>query len=288
MLLPCPECNYRCSQSAKACPSCGHPFKEGELRAPGLVRVKLLTILALAVLLGAIVMLVMGLIQFQPYSVPPESTGGFSGRVMALEFVQTPSQANVILGDATSPNRAAMRNQIYVDFVWIVCYLALFLLVANFLRRRRCPWAYYLSWLATIVALGAAAFDVKENLGMLQLVYLPEFAQRVISDWQIRDAAIVKWTLSFVTMALLSLFFFGLDHRLNRIGFFFALTALAGFIGLWYKPLLGLLVPAPLLIGTALLAYTAWRFPEPFLREEHPMWEKLTFWSSGRKFFPWT
>src|ERR1044071_9082971 len=146
MLLPCPECNYRCSQSAKACPSCGHPFKEGELRAPGLVRVKLLTILALAVLLGAIVMLVMGLIQFQPYSVPPESTGGFSGRVMALEFVQTPSQANVILGDATSPNRAAMRNQIYVDFVWIVCYLALFLLVANFLRRRRCPWAYYLSW----------------------------------------------------------------------------------------------------------------------------------------------
>jgi len=288
MLVPCPECNYRCSINAKSCPSCGNPFKKGELRTPGLARVRLLTILALAVLAGAVLMAVLGMLQFQPNSIPPESTGGFRGRVMALEFVQTTSQANVILGDANSQNRAAMRTQIYIDFVWIACYLGLFLLLADFLGRRQCPWAYYLSWLATIVALGAAAFDVRENLGMLYLVNHPEVSQQLLTDLQIRDAAIVKWTLSFVAMALLSIFFFGLDRRLNRVGLFFALTAVAGFIGLWYKPLIGVLVPLPLLLGTALLAYTAWRFPEPFLREEHPMWEKLTYWTSDRKFFPWT
>ena len=157
-----------------------------------------------------------------------------------------------------------MRHQLYIDFVWLGCYGLLYLALSYLLAWRNCPWARYLSWMAAICGAGAAAFDVRENLGMLQVVNDPAISQSMLAALHIRDAAIVKWTLSFVTMGLLAVTFYGLDKKLSRIGFFFTLTALAGGVGLWYKPLLGLLVPLPMLIGLVLLSYTAWRSPQVF------------------------
>lgn len=205
---------------------------------------------------------VVGRREFNPQKFSPDKTGGFTRPVMALEFVETSEQARAIL-DAND-NREAMRRQLYLDFVWISCYGLLYLGLSVLLSRRNCPWAVYLSWVAAICGVGAAAFDVMENLGILRVVNEPAISQAALSGLHIRDAAIVKWTLSFMAMALLALTFYGLDKRLTRIGFLFSLTAVAGFIGLWQKPLLGVLVPLPMLVGLVLLSYTALRHPEIF------------------------
>lgn len=228
---------------------------------------RLIGVLSLLVLAGAVLMGVMGAIQFHPATLPAERTGGFSGPVMAMEFVETTEQAAVILDQNDAQNRNALRTQIYIDFGWIVGYWLLFVAVSYLLSQRNCPWAYYLATAAAIAATAAAMFDFRENLGMLQVVNHPGMNQQTLAALHIRDAAIIKWTLSFVTMALLALTFYGLNKKLNRIGFLFSLTALAGIIGLWHKPLLGVLLPLPLLLGLLLLAYYSLRSPHLFVEE---------------------
>ncbi|MEK6281082.1 MAG: hypothetical protein AABN95_12080 [Acidobacteriota bacterium] len=224
-------------------------------------------VLSVLVLAGAVLMGVMGALQFNPTTLPPNETGGFSRPVMALEFVETTQQARVILDLNGSQNREALGKQIWVDFLWIACYWFLFLAVSYVLSLRNCPWAFYLSVVAAISATAAAVFDARENLGMLQVINNPAISQDALTALHIRDAALVKWTLIFVTLALLAPTFYGLDKQLHRIGFFFTITALAGLIGLWYKPLLGVLVPLPLLIGLLLLTYYSLRFPKLFLEK---------------------
>lgn len=264
-LAPCPDCRHECSLAAAQCPSCGRPFKSGDLVPPRLRKVQVLAVLSVLVILGAIVMVVMGLIQFDPQKLSAE-TAGFSSPVMALEFVETTAQAGVILDQNGAQNRRALRSQIYVDFAWIVCYWLLFMAVSYLLSRRNCPWASYLAAVAAVAASSAAAFDVCENLGMLQVIDQPAMTQQDLTNLHIRDAALVKWTLVFVTMAVLAPTFYGLNEKLNRIGYLFTLTALVGGIGLWYKPLL-MIVALPLLIGLILLAYYSWRWPQLFLEE---------------------
>jgi hypothetical protein len=261
-LAPCPDCKNQCSLLATACPRCGRPFKVGDLVAPEVKWIRALGVLSFLVLAGAVLMAVVGALQFDPGVLPADRTGGFMRPVMALEFVETTDQASVILDQNNQHNRPVMRNQLYIDFVWLGCYGLLYLALSYLLARRNCPWARYLSCVAAICGAGAAAFDVRENLGMLQVVNDPTINQSILASLHIRDAAIVKWTLSFVTMALLATTFYGVGKKLGRIGFFFTLTALAGFIGLWYKPLLGVVVPPPMLIGLVLLTYTAWRSPQ--------------------------
>jgi hypothetical protein len=229
--------------------------------------IRLVGVLSFLVLAGAVLMTVTSALQFDPGELPANLTGGFKKPVMALEFVETKDQVSVILDQNNQHNRPAMRSQLYIDFVWLTCYGLLYLALSYLLAWRNCPWALYLSCVAAICGVGAAAFVVWENLGMLQAVNDPTITQQTLASLHIRDAAIVKWTLSFVTMALLAVTFYGLDKRLSRIGFFFTLTALAGFVSLWYKPLLGLLVPLPMLIGLVLLVYTSWRSPQIFIEQ---------------------
>lgn len=224
-------------------------------------------ILSVLVLAGAIVMGVTGAFQLKPRTLRAEDTGGFTAPVMALEFVETPEQAHAILDQNESQNRRALTNQIHLDFGWIASYWLLFLLVSYLFSRRNCPWASYLAGVAAVSATTAAAFDIRENLGMLEVISNPTITQPALMALHIRDAALTKWTLVFVTMAILAPTFYGLNKELRRIGFFFTLTALAGLVGLGYKPLLGMLVPLPLLIGLVLLAYYSLRSPQLFLEQ---------------------
>jgi hypothetical protein len=224
--------------------------------------VRIIGVLASLVLVGAIIMGVVGAMEFKPRTLPGDQTGGFSGPVMALEFVETTEQAHAILDPN---NREPMRRQIYLDFAWILFYALLYVTISALLARRNCPWASYLAAVAAIAGVGAAAFDVVENLIMLRVVNDPAISQSTLAGLHIRDTAIVKWTLSFVTLAILAVTFYGLDRTLTRIGFLFSLTALAGFVGLWHKPWLGLLVPLPMLLGLLLLTYAAFRSPEKFV-----------------------
>ena len=203
---------------------------------------------------------VLGSRELSPVS--PDQTGGFSKPVLALEFVQTTEQAHAILDPN---NREPMRRQIYLDFAWILFYALLYVTVSALLARRNCPWAFYLAAVAAIAGVGAAAFDVVENLGMLRVVNDPAISQPTLAGLHIRDAAIVKWTLSFVALSILAVTFYGLNRTLTWIGFLFSLTALVGFVGLWHTPWLGLLVPLPMLLGLALLAYAALRSPKTFV-----------------------
>jgi hypothetical protein len=52
-LVPCPECDNRVSEAARACPRCGHPLREGALRAAWnhVLRHALLVALALPMIL---------------------------------------------------------------------------------------------------------------------------------------------------------------------------------------------------------------------------------------------
>jgi hypothetical protein len=232
--------------------------------APEWKWIRALGVLSFLVLAGALLMAVLGGLQFEPGALPAARTGGFARPVMALEFVETTDQVGLILDQNNHHNRPAMRNQLYIDFVWLGCYGLLYLALSYLLARRNCPWARYLACVAAVCGAGAAAFDVWENVGMLQVVNDPMMSQSMLASLHIRDASIVKWTLSFVTIALLAVTFYGLNKKLSCIGFFFTLTALAGFISLWYKPLLGIVVPLPMLIGLVLLTYTAWRSPQIF------------------------
>lgn len=116
--------------------------------------------------------------------------------------------------------------------------------------------------------MGAALFDIRENLAILNVLDALDLNQ--LLDQQavnaIHTAAILKWELSFVTAALLALTFYGLDVWLSFIGYALTLTAVIGFAGLFYLPLLPwALVPMP--IGLILLSIFALIRPRKFVQE---------------------
>jgi|GEM_PF-3000099 len=197
----------------------------------------------------------------------------FSHQVIAMEFLQTPEQLPVILGQEAnnstdSQNRLAMRAEMRRDFVLITCYGLLYLAVSALFARRRCPWAVYLAGVAGVCGVGAAVFDVRENLAILNVLNTLDLNQLV--DQQavnaIHSAALLKWQLSFVTAALLAVTFYGLDNWLSFIGYAFTLTAIIGFAGLFYPPLLPLSF-LPMSIGLVLLAIFALFRPQKFIPE---------------------
>lgn len=190
---------------------------------------------------------------------PAELPGKFQGRVLAMEFVSEASHIVKILEPDTSHNAAVMRNIIMIDFLWIACYGLLFIAISSLLAKRNCPWARYLGILALVAGVAAAAFDIRENVEILKALNCSPCDQSQAN--RINDAALLKWTMSFVAMALLAIAFQDLNNRwAHWISISFIVTALAGFVGLWRYPLLGLL-PIPLLAGLILLAITAFFRP---------------------------
>ena len=197
----------------------------------------------------------------------------FSQQVLAMEFLQTPEQLPVILGreannSINSQNRLAMRAEMGRDFVFIFCYALLYVAVSSLFALRRCPWAVYLACVAGVCGVGAALFDIRENLAILNVLNALDLNQLV--DQQavnaIHSAAILKWELSFVTAGLLALTFYGLDNWLAFIGYALTLTAVIGFAGLLYLPLLPWSF-VPLIIALILLSIFALFRPREFIEE---------------------
>jgi hypothetical protein len=224
--------------------------------------VRIVGVLALLVVVVALG-LVIGQGQFEktPKDVAEaQLPDGFRGRVLAMEFVSKTSDVDKILGPNVSHNREVMRRVLMIDFVWIACYGLLFVAISALLRRRRCPWARYLGYLALVAGVASAVFDVRENRRILAVMSNVPYDQTLIN--QVNDAALLKWTFGFVAIALLAIAFLDLGNRLaNWISISFIGTAAIGFVGLWRYPLLPL-VQIPLLIGLILLVIAAFARPQ--------------------------
>ena len=221
-------------------------------------RIRIVGVLALLVV---VVALLMAIVQLQFEKVPDEGLpGGFKGRVLAMEFVSNTTDVERILAPNVAHNRGIMETVLTIDFVWIGCYGLLFITISLLLMRRRCPWARYLGFFALLAGVASAAFDVRENRRILAVMSHIPYDQNLVN--QVNDAALLKWTLGFVAIALLAIAFQDLANRLaNWISISFIVTAVVGFIGLWHFPLLGL-VAIPLLLALILLAFTAFFRPQ--------------------------
>jgi hypothetical protein len=223
--------------------------------------VRIVGVLALLVVVVAIWM---AIVQGQFETNPDEGLpGGFQGRVLAMEFVSNTTDVEKILAPDVTHNRDVMQTVLMIDFAWIGCYGLLFVTISWLLMRRRCPWARYLGFVALIAGVASAAFDVRENRRILAVMSQFPYDQNLVN--QVNDAALLKWALGFVAIALLAIAFQDLANRLaNWISISFIVTAVVGFIGLWRYPLLGL-VAIPLLIALILLAFTAFFRPRNLL-----------------------
>jgi hypothetical protein len=183
--------------------------------------------------------------------------------VIAIEFIQTPEQLNAILGKNSEHNRQELLADIRHDYFFIAAYALLYIALSMLLAyRHQRRWAIYLAWVAAICGIGAALFDVKENMAIVSLLNAPD--QPTVSA--IHFAATVKWTLSFVTAAILALNFYASDGWLLVVGYALRLTALLGFVGLWYLPLLPFTV-GPMLPALVLLLIRALFQPMKFIDE---------------------
>jgi hypothetical protein len=214
-------------------------------------------IAAIAVILVAVWMAIAST-RFEPVGAEG-LPGKFGGRIMAMEFISTAPDLAKILGPTVSQNTEVMKKVLSIDFVWIGCYGALFVLTGALLSRRNCPWAKYLALLAIVTGLAAAAFDVRENLKILELLASQSVTQEQVNG--VRDAALTKWTLSFFSIAVLAIAFMDLG---NKLGFWisttFIITATVGLFGLWNHNLLAL-IPIPLVVALVILSITAFGWP---------------------------
>jgi hypothetical protein len=157
--------------------------------------------------------------------------------VLALEFIQTPGELSTILGtDNPEHIRQELLDAIRRDYFFIASYALLYIALSLLLARRyHRRWAVHLAWLGAMCGIGAALFDVRENMSMVHLLTAPP-TQETVST--IHLAATVKWTLSFITAAILAMNFYASDGWLLLIGWLLRVTAVLGVISLLYLPLL--------------------------------------------------
>lgn len=223
--------------------------------------VRVIGVLALLVIIGAVWMEIVSC-GFASSSPPEPLPGNFDNHVMAMEFVSRVADVEAIVGEKAHPNRDTMRKQMRIDFLWIVCYALLFIAVGLLLARRNSPWAIYLACGAGVCGVSATGFDLSENLRILEVLDAPRVTQQMVDG--VRHAATVKWTLVFVTMALLAVTFFRTDRWVKLVGWMFVATAVIGFTGLVHKPYLRF-IAAPMMGGLLLLVILAIGFPHKLM-----------------------
>lgn len=215
--------------------------------------VRTIRVLGILVIAIALVMTITAP-QFFPNATPPSA---FKKPVLALEMVGSATDGKAIL-EQTAGGKPAIAYALYLDFGFIAGYASLYLLISLLLARRNCPWAKYLAWVAAISGLASAGFDVMENLGILKLINATVITEQMASD--IRDASLIKWMLSFVTMALLAVTFYALTRRAAWIGYAFIITAIIGLAALIFRPLLPL-TGLTILLGLVWLVVVSLKWP---------------------------
>jgi hypothetical protein len=189
---------------------------------------------------------------------------GFAGHVAALEFARTGPEVEAIVADIGHINRDVMRRQLNRDFIFIVLYLVLYLLLAVILFRAT-SFAPLLVVITVAAAVSTAGFDVLENVRTLKVLNLPLASLDGAQVAGILDAALIKWTLAFVTIALLSLAFRHSDGLSKLLRGLFLLTAVMGLAGLVFHPLIPLTM-FPLLAGLIVLILSGLFWPLRLIR----------------------
>ena len=203
--------------------------------------------------------------------------GGFKSRVLAFELVRSPDDAIEILGGKADGYRKDMRDSIWKDnFFFIPAYGILYLGLAVLFARRNLPGAIGLGIAAAACGLGTVIFDIAENHYMMEVIEANPPTQELISS--LYGASLIKWTFSFTTGALLSPMFlwrrdfppfsersaFLVAAGSIIIGLGLLVSAITGFAGLYYNPLIGRSLGLSFL-GMPLLALIFLLAPRRFL-----------------------
>jgi hypothetical protein len=181
----------------------------------------------LAVLTLALFALLLGNPSFSNASRPPR---GLHDPVLALQLARNVEDVDAILGDSPSPDREAMRFKQYLDFGFIACYAALYLLL-SFLLAQSYPWGRVPAIAAAVCVLAAAGFDVAENFAILRVCDLPlrQTTQTMIDA--IRLPSLAKYGLATLATGLLTPYFLASSRRgMRAVG---ALNLLAVLLGLF-------------------------------------------------------
>ena len=126
---------------------------------------------------------------------------GIADPVVALQMARGAADVEAIIGDAPSADREVMRIKQYVDFALIAGYMALALMIAAALNRKR---HRRLALAIGGIAVLAALADVLENLGTLRVVNLALSQLRPVTLDALRLASITKWNLLLSANTLLA------------------------------------------------------------------------------------
>lgn len=133
---------------------------------------------------------------------------GITNPGLVMQFVHTQEQVFHLLGDPGpkhdkepwAANQKVMRQQQYLDFVFIVLYWGLFVFVVSPpMRQSKNRLAQRLGWLALICITVAAIADYVEDAAILSAINLPN-----TSNFWPYHYAIVKWSFFFITLGLSS------------------------------------------------------------------------------------
>jgi hypothetical protein len=210
-----------------------------------------------------VIAIVLTMVVTAPHYQTSNRPSAFRAPVIALELVGSAAEGKAIL-DQTSGGAAAITRAMYFDFGFIAGYALLYVLISVLLARRNGPLAKYLAWVAATSGLASAGFDVVENLGILRLINAAPITEEMARN--IRDASLIKWTLGFVTIALLAVTFHALTKRAAWIGYAFTATAIVGLVALIFKPLLPLSF-VPILFGQVWLIIVCLKWPADLMMD---------------------
>ena len=196
---------------------------------------------------------------------PAELPHGLSKPMMALEFAETVDDIRQVVGDQAD-RRAEMLASLKIDTFGIIpIYWLFFLSLSWLLAHRSISNAFWLGIAVAVCATVAALFDFAENHYIRVTLETPLSQTTTETVAGIFRSALIKWSLIFVALGLLSRLFLGRNDLLAWIGIFFLLTSVLGFVGLVYHPAIEWSY-LPLLISLIGLAITFALFPARFLQ----------------------
>lgn len=195
-----------------------------------------------------------------------EAFAGIERPMMTLELPAKPDDIKNTVGELGDKRRALMLRGLTPDgLLFIPSYTFFFLGASWLLTQRRVSWGLWVGILAGVCAIGAAALDYMENAHIRALLKTgpAETTQQMVDT--ARYVSLGKWALSFAVAGLLSTLFLWRRDAVVIFGVLYALAALVGLSGIFYRPALGLgfvlLGVTGLLVALLLLFY-----PEKFLQ----------------------
>ncbi|OHB68174.1 MAG: hypothetical protein A2W17_01655 [Planctomycetes bacterium RBG_16_41_13] len=197
---------------------------------------------------------------------PKVSLKGFQSPIVAIGLASSPQVFSSIVGDTQDPNCTIVRKSLRADYVFIAVYWLLYVSMSILFAGCNCPGAYQFGIAAGVCITAAAVFDVFENSYIAQMLSLPatDNGHDVIN--KLRHASLAKWTLIFVTTALVSQLFIRRNDWIAFIGYLFVLATALGLSGLLYNPAIEW-ASLPMGIGIVMTAVVFTFCPKKFLRE---------------------